>query len=326
MFLQHPQSGEKVCPARGSSPQSASTHSRSSCWKPPLLHTAQLQLQAPACSYFHASSSQCSSQYASPSHSHSSKPCTGEVAVLAHIFPAQWCELLRIEGPGLWTTGFGFNLLSLSLSNISLCFSVLSHQKSRVYASPVSVKIMRSEGLSTWKSGKSLFQCTLELFSLTFFFFFFRNLASSAMLRCANGHPRTLLLLRPPLRRPRRPRAPPQGSPCASCVWIKARSRAPAAAPQTSRKRAMTKKGAGNWRKAGHPASVTLKVITATTAPEAPGGSSSGISGARRRPGAAPLRAATGTLVKSRISHQYRQSKNWQQKDVRIYTWIYKII
>lgn len=151
-----------------------------------------------------------------------------------------------------------------------------------------------------------------------FFFFlqtFFRNLASSAMLRCANGHPRTLLLR--PL--PQRPRAPHQASPCASCVWIKLRIQAPAAAPQTSRKRAMTKKGAGNWRKAGHPVNVTLKVITATTAPEAPGGSSFGIRGASRRSNAPPPRAATGTLEKSRISHQYRQSKNSLQKDEYIH-------
>lgn len=162
------------------------------------------------------------------------------------------------------------------------------------------------------------------LYAFKFVFFValtsFRNLASSAMLRCANGHPRTLLLQPPP----RHPQAPRQASRCVSCVWINRRNRAPAAALQTRRKGATTKKGAGNWKRADQPANVTLKAITATTGPEAPAGWSFGIRGASRRPDAAPPRAATGTLAKSRISHQYRQSKKLRtEKDVRIYTWIY---
>lgn len=81
--FQCPQSGEKISPARGSRPQSRSSHSRSSCWKPTTpLRTVQLQLQAPGCSYFHASNI----QYASPCCSHASKPRTGEVPhLLGHM-------------------------------------------------------------------------------------------------------------------------------------------------------------------------------------------------------------------------------------------------
>lgn len=86
LFSQCPQSGEEVGSARRSSPQSHSSHGRSSCWKPPLLHAVQLHPQAPGCSYFHASNGQCTSQYASPCYSHSSKPRTGELLhLLGHI-------------------------------------------------------------------------------------------------------------------------------------------------------------------------------------------------------------------------------------------------
>lgn len=79
---------------------------------------------------------------------------------------------------------------------------------------------------------------------------------------------------------------------------------------ETSKKKAMTGKGDGNSRRAGHHVNVTLKVITAAMAPEALGASSFGTRDVRLRPDATPPREATGTLAKSRISHQYRQSKN----------------
>lgn len=72
----------------------------------------------------------------------------------------------------------------------------------------------------------------------------------------------------------------------------------------------MTGRGDGNTRRAGPHVNVTLKATTAAMAPEAPGASSFGTRGARLQPDAAPHREATGTLAKSRISHQYRQSKN----------------
>lgn len=125
------------------------------------------------------------------------------------------------------------------------------------------------------------------------------------MLKCANGHLRTLRLRpRPPL-----PRVPRRASRYVSCARIRPRSRAPALLLETSRRRPMTGRGVGNTRRADRHANVTLKATTAATAREGTGASSSVTRGARLRPDAAPRRGATGTLAKSRIFHQYRQSK-----------------
>lgn len=78
---------------------------------------------------------------------------------------------------------------------------------------------------------------------------------------------------------------------------------------ETSKREAMTGRGDGNARRADHLVNVTLKATTAAMALEALEASSSGTRGAHLRPDAAPRREATGTLAKSRISHQYRQSK-----------------
>lgn len=152
-----------------------------------------------------------------------------------------------------------------------------------------------------------------------------RSHASSATPRCANGHPRTLHLR--PL--PQLPQAQRLASRYASYAWTKLRIRAPAALLETSRRRSMTGRGGGNARRADLHVIVTLKATTAATAPEATGASSFGNRGARLQPDAALRREATGTLAKSRISLQYRQSKNstWIEKRcLNIYTWIYIII
>ena len=174
----------------------------------------------------------------------------------------------------------------------------------------MSVKIMRSEGFNI----KLLYNwaCVLHISKLCFFLSWFRSHVSSAMQRCANGHPRTLPLL--PL--PQLPPALHRVSHCASCVLIRLKSRAPAVVLEKSKRKAMTGRGAGNSRRAGRHVNVTLKATIAAMAPEAPGASSFGTRGARLRPDATLPREVTGILAKSRISHQFRQSKNliWIEK------------
>lgn len=150
----------------------------------------------------------------------------------------------------------------------------------------------------------------------------FRSHASSAMLRCANGHPRTL-----PLRSlPQLPQALCRASLYASCVWTRLRSPAPAAVPETSKIKVMTRKEGGSSRRAGHHVNVTLKVIFAAMAPGALGASSFGTKGAHLQHDATPLREATGTLAKSRISHQSRQSKNLIWINKKMYEYIHGYI
>ena len=134
-----------------------------------------------------------------------------------------------------------------------------------------------------------------------------RSHVSSAMPKCANGHPRTLPL-RPLLQRPLARR---QDSHYASCVLTRLRTWVPAIALETSKRKATTGRGDGSARRVDHRVNVTLKVTTAAMAPEAQGASSSVTSDVRPQPDAAPPREATGTLAKSRTSHQYRQSKNF---------------
>lgn len=174
---------------------------------------------------------------------------------------------------------------------------------------------MRSEG-----TNQNECECVTE--SVLHFFVFvivplfppacFRNLANSAMLRCASGRLRTLPLRPPPL--PQLPQLPQPANRCVSCGWTRPRSRAPAAALETSRRKATTGRGDGSSRRAGHHVNVTLKAITAVTAPEALGASSSGTRDAHLQPDATPRKGVTGTLAKSRISHQYRQSKKKTKK------------
>lgn len=188
----------------------------------------------------------------------------------------------------------------------------------------MSVKIMRPEGLGNKKS-MFKWQCDVisnSALSFSFFLPWFRSHVSSATPRCANGLPRTLHLL--PL--PQLPLAPHQVSRYASCVWTRLMSRAPAAVQQTNKRKATTEREGGNARRAGNHVSVTLKATTAATAPEALQASSSGTRGALFQPGAAPHREYTGTLAKSRISHQYRQSKNFDMNRKKMYEYIHGYI
>lgn len=163
------------------------------------------------------------------------------------------------------------------------------------------------------------------------FFFLSRSQshASSAMLRYASGHLKTPHPPRPPRPplRPPPPRAPPPASRCVSCGSTRRRNPAPAAVPRTSRRRPTTARAAGSAKRAGRPATATVRATTAGTAPGEPGPSSSETRDAPLPPAAAPRRGATDTLAKSRTSRLYRQSKTktnliMNGKDVGIYTYI----
>lgn len=247
-----------------------------------------------------------------------------------------WWDLLRIEGKwGSELTGFGsiphlchsFFLLSLSHFTPTPPPMLLSHQKSRIFTpTPMSVKIMRSEGLTGRVLKLSKWVYVLPILKM-FFLFLFRSPVNSATPKCVKGHPKTLPL-HPLPRPPRPPLALRRASHYVNCAWTRPRSRAPAAVLETSTREATTGRGDGNARRAGHRVNVTLKATTAAMVPGAPGASSSGTIGVLHHPDAAPRREDTGTLEKSRTSHQYRQNKNLIsiEKDVWIYTWIYIII
>lgn len=190
----------------------------------------------------------------------------------------------------------------------------------------MSVKIMRSEGLTGRVLKLSKWVYVLPILKM-FFLFLFRSPVNSATPKCVKGHPRTLPL-HPLPRPPRPPLALRRASHYVNCAWTRPRSRAPAAVLETSTREATTGRGDGNARRAGHRVNVTLKATTAAMVPGAPGASSSGTIGVLHHPDAAPRREDTGTLEKSRTSHQYRQNKNLIsiEKDVWIYTWIYIII
>lgn len=72
----------------------------------------------------------------------------------------------------------------------------------------------------------------------------------------------------------------------------------------------MTERAAGSARRAAQPGTATHKATTGVMAQEGLEVSSFGTRGVPLRLDAAPHRGTIGTLAKSRISPQYRQSKD----------------